>query len=92
MNIDEKQQFANDAEQAIIHPLVQDVIDELLLNLNSPRDTLVSYGIHKVANTVAQVARAQALGIDPEILHVTPDEANDLMMRCVEALASEEQG
>ena len=51
MTTDEKQAFANEAEKALSHPLVIEVIDELAFNLTngSHRDGLVRYGIKKVA-------------------------------------------
>lgn len=81
MSADWKQQFAEDAEQAILHDITQQTIDELLTNLGVTRESLVHYGILKVCNVAAQIARAHALGIDPETLIMTPDEAADVMAR-----------
>ena len=86
---DWKQLHANESEKAIQHPVVQDAIDELLFNLGRKRDSLPHYGISKVASYAAQVARAQALGIDPDLLRQTDDEADqamrDLARRATEA-------
>jgi UDP-N-acetylmuramyl tripeptide synthase len=81
MDTDEKQAFVNEAEQAYKHPLVKSVVQELLFNLRAEGDALVSYGIHKVANAVAIVARCQALGIDPEELRMTDEEIATHMER-----------
>ncbi len=75
MTTDWKQDFANEAEQAVLHDLSQETIDELLVNLKLDRNGLPYYGILKVCNIVAQVARAQALGIDPETLRMTSEES-----------------
>ena len=72
---DWKQVHANEAEKALVTPLVQDVIEELLDNLGTD-SALVRCGITKVASYAAQVARAQALGFDPELLRLSPDEAD----------------
>lgn len=87
MTGDEKQAFANEAEKALEHPLVEEVIDELLFNLRlrGQQSSLPRYGIKKVAMYVATVARAQALGIDPDTLRMTNDESDEVQMRLVEA-------
>ena len=85
-NID-RQQFANEAEKALSHPLVVRVIDEQLMNLNATRGGLVYYGLSKIAMYAATVARAQALGIDPDALRMTPDEQADAMVAQAERLA-----
>lgn len=82
---DWKRQHANDASASISHPLVEDVIAELLTNLGLPHGGLPAYGVRKVALYAAQVARAQALGFDPELLRLTEDEGNKAQM----ALAAE---
>ncbi len=75
MTTDWKQDFANEAEQAVLHDMTDRVIGELLDNLQTDRNGLPYYGILKVCNIVAQVARAQALGIDPETLRMTSEES-----------------
>jgi hypothetical protein len=84
---DWKKQFANDAERAILHPLTQENIDELLFNLRSDRNGLPYYGILKLCNVVAQVARADAMGIDPELLRLSADEVNEWLGKMIEAFA-----
>jgi Rad3-related DNA helicase len=79
-----KQEFANKASKALSHELSERVIDELLLNLNADRGSLQHYGILKTADTIAQVARAQALDIDPNTLKLSPEEAHDELVRVVE--------
>ncbi|MFP7833113.1 hypothetical protein [Marisediminicola sp. LYQ134] len=86
MHADWKDHHANEAAKALDHPLVEDVINELAENLGvDPEKGLPAYGMRKVALYAAQVARAQTLGIDPEALRMTPDEANSHML----ALAAE---
>lgn len=83
----DRQQFANEAEKALSHPLVVGVIDEQLVNLGASRGSLVHYGLSKIAMYAATVARAQALGIDPDALRASPEEANDALMVRAERLA-----
>lgn len=87
MTID-RQAFANEAEKALDHPLVASVIDELLSNLGVSRESDEFYGIAKVAMYVATVARAQALGIDPDELRMTADEADVALREHAEHLAA----
>jgi hypothetical protein len=83
---DWKQRHANDADKALRHPLVEGVIDEQLMNLGREGDSLARYGLSKIAHYAAQVARAQALGFDPELLTLTPDEANRALMERAAAM------
>lgn len=78
---DWKSQHANEADKAVESPLVQGVIREQLQNLGRENDALAQYGLAKIASYAAQVARAQALGFDPELLRLNPDEANEQMLR-----------
>lgn len=78
---DWKQTHANDAEQATRHPIVKRVVGELLSNLNANGDALVRYGVMKVATYAAQVARAQALGFDPNLLLLSDAEATEAQLR-----------
>jgi hypothetical protein len=71
---DWKQQHANEAEKALDHALVKNVIEEQMQNLGTD-NALVRYGLTKIAMYAASVARAQALGIDPDELRHTPEEA-----------------
>lgn len=75
MSDDWKAKHANDSEQAVAHPLVQKVMEEYADNMGFALTGLPAYGLHKVALYAAQVARAQALCFDPELLRLTPDEA-----------------
>lgn len=82
---DWKQLHANAADETLRHPLVVGVMAELRGNLGVSDDGLPAYGIAKVAHYAAQVARAQALGFDPELLRMTPDEANSAQMELAAA-------
>lgn len=62
---------ADAGDKALAHPLVQLVIKEQLGNFGAKDNGLVSYGLHKIAAYAAQVARCQALGIDPDVLRAT---------------------
>lgn len=77
---DWKQKHAHDAERALQHDIVRDVIKEQLLNLNAEHDAMVKYLLTKIASYAAQVARAQALGFDPDLLRMTDAEANASML------------
>ena len=74
---DWKNDHANEASKAVKHPICQAVIEELIDNLGVSHKGLPAYGIRKVALYAAQVARAQALGFDPDLLRVNAAEAND---------------
>lgn len=84
MTGDEKQAFANEAEKALDHELVQKVIDESMENLSNygiaMDNKLVRRGFLKVAMYTATVARALAMGIDPEELRMTPLESNQSIL------------
>lgn len=82
---DWKQAIANQAEQATQHPIVQNAVKELLDNLRLPDGGLARYGIEKVAHYAATVARAQGLGLDPDLLRLTPEEANSEIWRAAAA-------
>ncbi len=73
---DWKQVHADKADEAVAHALVQGVIQEQLENLGREDSALSRYGLAKIATYAAQVARAQALGFDPELLRLSPDEAD----------------
>lgn len=79
---DWRDKFVKDADEALAHPLVADVMREFADNMGfDPDKGLPSYGMHKVAHYVAIVTRAQALGIDPDLLRLTPTEANSEILR-----------
>lgn len=77
---DWKRQHADEAEKALRHPIVQRVMEEFADNMGFELDGLPRYGLMKVAGYAAQVARAQALGIDPESLRTTAEEHNEHML------------
>ena len=78
---DWKNAHANEANRAIEHELVEDVIAELLDNLGIADGGLPAYGIRKVARYAAMVARAQALGFDPNLLRLSNSEATSEQLR-----------
>lgn len=83
MSDDWKQLHANEADKALAHPLVEEVIAEQLGNLGHSNNPLVEYGLTKIAHYAAVVARAQALGFDPDLLRLTPQEATAEQVRLV---------
>lgn len=90
-----KKEFANKATEAIKHPLVERVIEEYADNMRNNYQVdlskgLPSYGLMKVMNALAQVARAQALDIDPQLLVMTEDEVAASQLRLARDMA--EQG
>lgn len=74
---DWKREHANASEHAIKHPLVQSVMQEFLRNIHAENGALERYGLTKVASYAAQVARAEALGIDPEALRMSNEELGE---------------
>lgn len=82
---DWKQAHANAAEHALQHPLVQDVMQEFLHNIGRPNGALERYGLTKVASYAAQVARAEALGIDPETLRMDDAEIAEHQRMLIDA-------
>lgn len=81
MTPDERQAFANEAEKAMIHPEVEDAMREFAFNMRFEFDGLPRFGLMKIAQRAAMVARAQALGVDIEELRPSPAEANSEMLR-----------
>ena len=63
-----KLDHANEAERVLEHELVKDVMEEFAGNMKFSLSGLPAYGLAKVVCYAAQVARAQALGIDPDEL------------------------
>ena len=89
MTLDWKKQHANESDKAWIHPLVRDVIDEQIGNIVrcgpwKEDDALLRMGLSKIAMYAAQVARAQALGFDPELLRMSPEEADSTLLKFAE--------
>ena len=77
MEINEwKQTHVKAADTTLAHPLVAEVMAELRGNLGVSDKGLPAYGIAKVAHYAAQVARAQALGFDPNLLRLSNEEAD----------------
>jgi hypothetical protein len=72
---DWKRHHANDSTEAVQHEIVQRVMEEYADNMGFTLDGLPAYGLRKVALYAAQVARAQALGFDPNLLRLSEDEA-----------------
>jgi DNA-binding MurR/RpiR family transcriptional regulator len=84
---DWKQDFANDAEKAINHDLVRFVVEEFIDNMSPSVDLskgLPRYGLTKIMHYAAMVARAQAIGIDPETLRLDAKEATAEMIALAE--------
>lgn len=72
---DWKNDHANAASASIKHELVEGVIEEFMDNIGLADTGLPAYGIRKVAHYAAMVARADALGFDPNLLKMTNSEA-----------------
>lgn len=89
MSLDWKQKHANDSEEAANHTIVQRACLEFANNMGFDFSGLPRYGLLKIANYAAQVARAQALGIDPQLLTLTEDEARSEAYR-IAAMAVEQ--
>lgn len=92
MATDWKQHHANEAEKAFDQPLVKEVIEEFVGNMKSNyavdlSDGLPHYGLMKVAMYVASVARAEALGFDPNLLRLSPTEATEAQLRLAQMAA-----
>ena len=85
---------ASESGKALETPLVRDVIKEQYGNITQKHgaepDGLLGYGLAKIAATAAQVARAHALGFDPDLLRVSPAGAHEQQMEMMaRALASD---
>ncbi len=85
---DWKKKHANDSERAIDHYIVKPILEEFEDNLRHNPDVaakafdsaLFRYGFRKCLSYVAQIARAEALGIDPETLRGRPEEITERQM------------
>lgn len=82
---DWKQHHADESEKAIEHELAENAIQEFAKNMKLDLDGLPGYGLQKVCSAVAQVARAQALGFDPDLLRLSPEEASEELLRLAQA-------
>lgn len=81
MTDDWKNHHANESGKAWTHPMVERVMQEYADNMGfDAKVGLPAYGMMKVAMYAAQVARAQALGFDPELLRLSSDEANSAQL------------
>lgn len=78
---DWKEHHANEAEKALAHELVRGAMEEFAANMGFVLDGLPKYGLTKVAAYAAQVARAQALGFDPDLVRLSSEEANEQLLR-----------
>lgn len=84
-----KQQHANESDKAWGHPIVEDVIVEQMGNIArcgpfKEDDAMLRMGLSKIAMYAAQVARAQALGFDPELLRMSAGEADTAILELAE--------
>jgi hypothetical protein len=74
---DWKQVHADASEEGVLdHPLVLRAMEEFADNMGFKLEGLPRYGLMKIASYVAQVARARALGFDPDLLLLTAEEAD----------------
>ena len=88
MTADWKNTHANESAKAVEHPLVQQAMTEFADNKGFALTGLPAYGLSKVALYAAQVARAQCLGFDPELLRMTADEATSAQLALAADLVS----
>jgi superfamily II DNA or RNA helicase len=78
---DWKEKHATEASASIKHELVEGVIEEFMGNVGLADKGLPAYGIRKVAHYAAMVARAHALGFDPNLLRMTNEEATSEQLK-----------
>lgn len=83
-----KRQHAIDSERAAEHPLIEDALTEFARNMGFERKGLPEYGLLKIVATVAIVVRARTLGFDPELLRLTPEEANERLQAKARAMVA----
>lgn len=81
MGADWKEHHANEAGKALDNEMVQHVLTEFAGNMGFKRAGLPEYGMTKIVLTVAAIARAEALGFDPELLRLTPGEADEELLK-----------
>jgi hypothetical protein len=82
---DWKTAHADAATQALEHELVRSVMEEFADNMGFKLEGLPRYGLMKVAHYAAQVACAQALGFDPDLLRLSDEEAEAVMLTMARA-------
>lgn len=83
-----KDEFAEEAVKALDHPLVTGNVEEFTFNMARFVDLssgLPKYGLNKLMRYVAIVTRAQTMGIDPDALRLSRDEADDVILAKLEA-------
>lgn len=83
---DWKRHHADEAEKGFEKPLVKGVVEEFVENMRRNygvdlSEGLPSYGLHKCMAAAMQIARAEALGFDPELLRLGADEATEQQLR-----------
>jgi hypothetical protein len=84
---DWKQHHANEAEKALDNEMVRNAMQEFARNMGFQLDGLPAYGLAKVAHYAASVARAQALGFDPDLLRLSAGEATERQLALAEEAA-----
>lgn len=82
-DFDWKNAHANESNKAVEHELVEGVIEEFMDNIGVADRGLPAYGIRKVARYAAMVARAQALGFDPNALRMSGSEASEQQLELI---------
>ena len=83
---DWKQHHANVSEKAFAQALVEGVIEELVENMRRNygvdlSEGLPRLGLHKCMAVAMQVARAEALGFDPELLRLNATESTEQLLK-----------
>ncbi len=81
-----KQHHADEAEKGFEQPLVKSVVEEFVGNVlrNYNVDLgkgLGAYGLHKCMAVAMQIARAEALGFDPELLRLNDAEVDEAQLK-----------
>lgn len=77
--MDWKKKHANESERAMEHPLVIRYVESLYEQIEANSGPPPKYMLYKTASIAAQVARAQALGFDPELLRLPEEQGDNLM-------------
>lgn len=84
---DWKRHHTDEAEKAWENEMVQNCLTEFAGNMGFKREGLPEYGLSKIVSYVSQVARAEALGFDPMLLRLSPQEADESLLRLAEIAA-----
>lgn len=85
---DLRREIADEAEKVWDAKLVQEVLTEFAGNMGFERKGLPEYGLMKIVNYVASVAHAQARGLDPEVLRMSPEEAEAAILKRARAMVA----